>query len=121
MAWRPFLSVERQDVTIKVRGHAELRCRTRNTQQSIIDCSRGGGLVWRPGMAVERHQGAWLPRNKIGADRSAESWSRARDLVSISRGANMSGERPDVTVVHRYLARGNRNAERLVRTRNRIY
>jgi hypothetical protein len=121
VARRPSRTVERQDLTIKVRGHAELRCRTRNAQQSIIDCSRGGGLVRRPGMAVERHQGAWLSRNKIGADRSTESWPRARDLVSISRGANVSGGRPDVTVVHRCLARGNRNAERLARTRNRIY
>jgi len=55
---RPFLAVERQDLTIKVRGHAELRRRTRNAQQSILEYSRSGGLVRRPGMAIERHKGA---------------------------------------------------------------
>lgn len=116
MARRPSRTVERQHLTIEVRGHAELRRRTRNAQQSIIEGSRGGGFVLRPGMTVESHQGAWLSCNTIGADRSTESWPRARNLVNISRGANMSAGRPDVTVVRRCLVRGNRNAECLART-----
>ena len=113
MARRPPRSVERQDLTIEIRGHAELSRRTRNTQQSIIECSREGGLERRPGTAVERHQSVWLSRNEIGADGSTKSWPRARDLVCVSCRTNMSVGRPDVTVVDRCLARGNCNAERL--------
>jgi len=43
-----------------------------NTQQAIIEDSRRSGLVRRPGTAVERHKGAWPPRNAIGADRCAK-------------------------------------------------